>query len=140
MLDSESSEFNLVQRSEPSDSICCKVEDRSCSPTSEEILKTVTLNEANGEAIDTFVVGRKFSDVQDLKIGGNIFLLRQPENVKDSKAIKVSFLSFIALSVNCILNCWLLKTFYLSFHTRFFLQTLKCLGIYLKIFPSTCPR
>ncbi|KAG7599800.1 HIRAN domain [Arabidopsis suecica] len=86
ILDSETSQFNLVQRS---DSICCKVEDGSCSPSSEEILITVTLDEANGEAIETFIVGRKFSDVHDIEIGGNISLLRHPENVKDRNAIKV---------------------------------------------------
>lgn len=100
---SETSQFNLVQRI---DSICCKVEDGSCSPNSEEVLKTVTLDEANGEAIETFIVGRKFSDVQDLEIGGNIFLLRHPENVKDRNAIKVFvFVSFniVFLSVNSCL-------------------------------------
>lgn len=103
ILDSETSQFNLVQRS---DSICCKVEDGSRSPNSEEVLKTVTLDEANGEAIETFIVGRKFSDVQDLEIGGNIFLLRHPENVKDRNAIKVFvFVSFniVFLSVNSCL-------------------------------------
>jgi Fanconi-associated nuclease 1 len=89
ILDSETFEFSLVQRSEPSESICCKVEDGSCSPSREESLKTVTLDEDNGEAIETFIVGRKFSDVQDLEIGGDIFLLRHPENVKDRNAIKV---------------------------------------------------
>ena len=38
--------------------------------SSEEISKTVALDEANGdEAIQTFIVGRKFSDIQDLKLG-----------------------------------------------------------------------
>lgn len=91
ILDSETSEFNLVQRSETSDSICCKVDDGSCFPSSKEISKTVTLDEPNGEAIQTFIVGRKFSDVQDLEIGGNIYLLRHPENIKDHNAIKVSY-------------------------------------------------
>ncbi|KAL1208950.1 Fanconi-associated nuclease 1-like protein [Cardamine amara subsp. amara] len=90
ILDSETSEFNLMQRSELSESICFKVDDGSCPPSSEEISKTVTLDEANGtEAIQTFIVGRKFSDVQDLEIGGNICLLRHPENIKDHNAIKV---------------------------------------------------
>ncbi|XP_010461652.1 PREDICTED: fanconi-associated nuclease 1 homolog isoform X3 [Camelina sativa] len=89
ILDSETSGFSLVQRSEPSDSICCKVDDGSCSPRNEEILETVTLDEANGDAIHTFIVGRKFSDVLNLEIGGNICLLRHPENIKDRNAIKV---------------------------------------------------
>ncbi|XP_024006654.1 fanconi-associated nuclease 1 homolog [Eutrema salsugineum] len=88
---SETSQFSFVELSEPSDSLCCKVDDDdSCSPSSEEISKTVTLDEANGgEAIQTFIVGRKFSDVQDLEIGGKICLLRHPENIKDRNAIKV---------------------------------------------------
>ncbi|XP_010500360.1 PREDICTED: fanconi-associated nuclease 1 homolog isoform X2 [Camelina sativa] len=89
VLDSEVSEFNLVQRSEPSDSICCKVDDGSCSPRNEEILETVTLDETNGDAIHTFIVGRKFSDVLNLEVGGNICLLRHHENIKDRNAIKV---------------------------------------------------
>ncbi|CAF2218768.1 BnaA08g03310D [Brassica napus] len=58
--------------------------------SSEEISKTVALDEANGdEAIQTFIVGRKFSDVQDLEAGEKICLLRHPENIKDPNAIKV---------------------------------------------------
>ena len=50
----------------------------------------MTLDEANGdEAIQTFIVGRKFSDVQDLEAGEKICLLRHPENIKDPNAIKV---------------------------------------------------
>ncbi|KAF3495403.1 hypothetical protein DY000_02057381 [Brassica cretica] len=52
--------------------------------SSEEISKTVALDEANGdEAIQTFIVGRKFSDIQDLEVGAKICLLRHPENIKD---------------------------------------------------------
>ncbi|CAG7896843.1 unnamed protein product [Brassica rapa] len=81
---------------ETSDSICCKFDDDdgSCSPMSEEISKTVTLDEANAngdEAIQTFIVGRKFSDVQDLEAGAKICLLRHPENIKDPNAIKVLY-------------------------------------------------
>lgn len=84
------SEFNFVERSEPTDSRFCKVDDDdSYSPSSEEISKTVTLDEANDTIIETFIVGRKFSDVQDLEIGGKISLLRHPENIKDRNAIKV---------------------------------------------------
>ncbi|CAN6898186.1 unnamed protein product [Brassica oleracea var. botrytis] len=58
--------------------------------SSEEISKTVALDEANGdEAIQTFIVGRKFSDIQDLEVGAKICLLRHPENIKDPNAIKV---------------------------------------------------
>ncbi|KAF8048759.1 hypothetical protein N665_2413s0002 [Sinapis alba] len=72
---------------ERSDSICCKLDDDdSCS---EEVSKTVALDEANGEVVQTFIVGRKFSEVQDLETGAKIFLLRHPENIKDRNAIKV---------------------------------------------------
>lgn len=49
------------------------------------------LDEANGgdEAIHTFIVGRKFSDVQVLETGAKISLLRHPQNIKDPNAIKV---------------------------------------------------
>ncbi|CAH2036092.1 unnamed protein product, partial [Thlaspi arvense] len=83
ILDSETSKFNLVQTSD------CNVDDDSCSPSSEEISKAVTLDESNGEAIQTFIVGRKFSDVEDLEIGGKVCLLRHPEKIKDRNAIKV---------------------------------------------------
>ncbi|KFK36099.1 hypothetical protein AALP_AA4G077200 [Arabis alpina] len=80
---------------EPSDSLCCNVDDDvSCSTSSEEVSKNiVSLVEAsNGdEVIETFIVGRKFSDVQGLEIGASICLLRHPENVKDRNAIKVVY-------------------------------------------------
>lgn len=51
------------------------------------------LDEANGgdEAIHTFIVGRKFSDVQVLETGAKISLLRHPQNIKDPNAIKVLY-------------------------------------------------
>ncbi|KAG2314313.1 hypothetical protein Bca52824_017435 [Brassica carinata] len=73
---------------ERTDSICCNLDYDS---SSEEVPKTVTLDEANGEAIQTFIVGRKFSDVQDLETGAKICLLRHPENIKDHNAIKVLY-------------------------------------------------
>ncbi|KAJ4881818.1 Fanconi-associated nuclease 1-like protein [Raphanus sativus] len=66
-------------------------DDGSCS---EEVSKTVAaLDEANGgdEAIHTFIVGRKFSDVQVLETGAKISLLRHPQNIKDPNAIKVLY-------------------------------------------------
>ncbi|CAH8302368.1 unnamed protein product [Eruca vesicaria subsp. sativa] len=76
---------------ERSDSICCKL-DYDDGSSSEEVLKTVTLDEANGDAaIQTLIVGRKFSDVQDLETGAKICLLRHPENIKDPNAIKVLY-------------------------------------------------
>lgn len=59
----------------------------------------MALDEANGdEAIQTFIVGRKFSDIQDLEVGAKICLLRHPENIKDPNAIKVKpFLSFLCV-------------------------------------------
>ncbi|XP_056173803.1 fanconi-associated nuclease 1 homolog isoform X1 [Syzygium oleosum] len=42
-----------------------------------------------GTIVDTFIVGRKFSDEKELKLGMAISLLREPENVKDPSAIKV---------------------------------------------------
>ncbi|CAN8288526.1 unnamed protein product [Cochlearia groenlandica] len=79
ILDFEASDFDFLGRGE--------VDDVSSSPSSEEVSKKMTLD----EAIQTFIVGRKFSDVQDLDIGANICLLRHPENVKDRNAIKVLY-------------------------------------------------
>ncbi|XP_021291909.1 fanconi-associated nuclease 1 homolog isoform X1 [Herrania umbratica] len=48
-----------------------------------------TVHDIPGVLIDTFIVGRKFSDVKDLNLGARISLLRDPNNIKDSNAIKV---------------------------------------------------
>ncbi|XVF37850.1 hypothetical protein REPUB_Repub20aG0046500 [Reevesia pubescens] len=48
-----------------------------------------TVDDISGMAIDTFIVGRRFSDEKDVNLGENISLLRDPDNVKDSNAIKV---------------------------------------------------
>lgn len=42
-----------------------------------------------GTIVDTFIVGRKFSDEKELELGMAISLFREPENVKDPSAIKV---------------------------------------------------
>ncbi|KAG2255316.1 hypothetical protein Bca4012_092155 [Brassica carinata] len=83
---SEDSPFIHPQKQQQQQSILEFDDDSS----SEEISKTVALDEANGdEAIQTFIVGRKFSDIQDLEVGAKICLLRHPENIKDPNAIKV---------------------------------------------------
>ncbi|KAB2041164.1 hypothetical protein ES319_D02G129700v1 [Gossypium barbadense] len=48
-----------------------------------------TADSISGMAIDTFIVGRKFSDEKEVNLGANISLLRDPDNIKDSNAIKV---------------------------------------------------
>ncbi|KAA3484083.1 fanconi-associated nuclease 1-like protein isoform X2 [Gossypium australe] len=48
-----------------------------------------TVDSISGMAIDTFIVGRKFSDEKEVNLGANISLLRDPDNIKDSNAIKV---------------------------------------------------
>ncbi|KAG4158333.1 hypothetical protein ERO13_D02G113000v2 [Gossypium hirsutum] len=48
-----------------------------------------TADSISGMAIDTFIVGRKFSDEKEVNLGANIYLLRDPDNIKDSNAIKV---------------------------------------------------
>ncbi|MBA0585850.1 hypothetical protein Gorai_016612 [Gossypium raimondii] len=49
----------------------------------------VTVDSISGMAIDTYIVGRKFSDEKEVNLGANISLLRDPDNIKDSNAIKV---------------------------------------------------
>ncbi|PPS02822.1 hypothetical protein GOBAR_AA17843 [Gossypium barbadense] len=48
-----------------------------------------TVDSISGMAIDTFIVSRKFSDEKEVNLGANISLLRDPDNIKDSNAIKV---------------------------------------------------
>ncbi|XP_013719935.2 fanconi-associated nuclease 1 homolog isoform X1 [Brassica napus] len=84
---SEDSPFIHPQKQQQQQQSILEFDDDS---SSEEISKTVALDEANGdEAIQTFIVGRKFSDIQDLEVGAKICLLRHPENIKDPNAIKV---------------------------------------------------
>ncbi|KAL8196659.1 hypothetical protein R6Q57_024640 [Mikania cordata] len=42
-----------------------------------------------GKVFGTFIVGRRFSEEEELHTGDNIYLCRDPENVKDPNAIKV---------------------------------------------------
>lgn len=56
-----------------------------------------TVDDISGVPIDTFIVGRKFSDVKYLNLGASISLLRDPDNINDSNAIKVHLLSALLL-------------------------------------------
>jgi Fanconi-associated nuclease 1 len=49
----------------------------------------VTFDNVSGVTLETFIVGRKFSDEKELDLGARISLLRDPDNVKDHNAIKV---------------------------------------------------
>ncbi|KAF7150610.1 hypothetical protein RHSIM_Rhsim02G0071300 [Rhododendron simsii] len=50
-----------------------------------------TMDNKSGQLLKTFVVGRKFSEEVMLYPGANISLLRDPNNIKDSNAIKVVY-------------------------------------------------
>ncbi|XP_058201552.1 fanconi-associated nuclease 1 homolog isoform X2 [Rhododendron vialii] len=50
-----------------------------------------TMDDMSGQLLKTFVVGRKFSEEVMLYLGANISLLRDPNNIKDSNAIKVVY-------------------------------------------------
>ncbi|KAI8566921.1 hypothetical protein RHMOL_Rhmol02G0080000 [Rhododendron molle] len=50
-----------------------------------------TMDDMSGQLLKTFVVGRKFSEEVMLYPGANISLLRDPNNIKDSNAIKVVY-------------------------------------------------
>lgn len=57
---------------------------------------TVVAENIAGVTLDTFIVGRKFSDEEKLNIGASISLLRDLDNAKDPNAIKVwLFLTFV---------------------------------------------
>lgn len=43
-----------------------------------------------GKLLATFVVGRRFGEVEELHIGESISLCRDPENIKDPNAVKVN--------------------------------------------------
>lgn len=57
-----------------------------------EVLKgdrDVTTDDISGVTLETFIVGRRFSDEKELHHGASISLLRDPDNDKDPNAIKV---------------------------------------------------
>ncbi|KAF5465193.1 hypothetical protein F2P56_015220 [Juglans regia] len=49
----------------------------------------VTMDEICGVTLETYIVGRRFSDEKKLLLGASISLLRDPNNDKDPNAIKV---------------------------------------------------
>ncbi|KAG6667571.1 fanconi-associated nuclease 1 homolog isoform X1 [Carya illinoinensis] len=49
----------------------------------------VTMDEICGVSLETYIVGRRFSDEKTLLLGASISLLRDPNNDKDPNAIKV---------------------------------------------------
>lgn len=67
---------------------------------------TVAMDNLSGVTLETFIVGRKFSDEEELNIGASISLLRDPDNVKDPNAIKV-----------CLLFSFVYFEFYFSLHS-----------------------
>lgn len=54
----------------------------------------------SGMILETFIVGRKFSDEKELNLGASISLERDPTNVKDSNAIKVHFFCHFPSYIN----------------------------------------
>ncbi|TXG69322.1 hypothetical protein EZV62_004257 [Acer yangbiense] len=49
----------------------------------------VIIDDIFGATLQTFIVGRRFSDEKGINFGAHITLLREPHNVKDPNAIKV---------------------------------------------------
>lgn len=87
----EQSHSDCLAENPISDStIHCKV-DRLFSPNSEvpECCTDTTSAEISAVTLQTFIVGRRFSDERMLSFGMSIFLLRDPANIKDRNAIKV---------------------------------------------------
>ncbi|RXH90471.1 hypothetical protein DVH24_035235 [Malus domestica] len=50
---------------------------------------TITEDDICRVILETFIVGRRFSDENELYLGASISLLRDPDNIKDPNAIKV---------------------------------------------------
>lgn len=63
---------------------------------------TVAMDNISGLNLETFIVGRKFSDKEELNIGTSISLLRDPDNVNDSNAIKVCLLLLFVFTFHFI--------------------------------------
>ncbi|KAH7565058.1 hypothetical protein JRO89_XS09G0122100 [Xanthoceras sorbifolium] len=63
----------------------------SSSPDSEVPILDVDMNidDISVATLQTFIVGRRFSDEKGIKFGACITLLREPDNVKDPNAIRV---------------------------------------------------
>lgn len=51
--------------------------------------KNVNVEALSGTVLETFIVGRKFSDQKELLSGTKVSLLREPDNPKDPNAVKV---------------------------------------------------
>lgn len=49
------------------------------------------MDDISGMILETFIVGRRFSNEKELNIGESIFLVRDPHNAKDPNAIEVLF-------------------------------------------------
>ncbi|XP_024026084.1 fanconi-associated nuclease 1 homolog isoform X1 [Morus notabilis] len=49
----------------------------------------ITLDDVSGVILETFIVGRKFSDAKEINFGERISLVRDPHNIKDHNAIKI---------------------------------------------------
>lgn len=69
----------------------CAADHSSSSPRSglSETRAALSVDDILGAALDTFIVGRKFSSEKDVDLGATISLSRDPENPKDPNAIKV---------------------------------------------------
>ncbi|OWM70972.1 hypothetical protein CDL15_Pgr013153 [Punica granatum] len=49
----------------------------------------VNLDVVSGTVLETFIVGRKFSEERELQSGTKVTLVREPDNAKDPNAVKV---------------------------------------------------
>ncbi|KAJ0034219.1 hypothetical protein Pint_25624 [Pistacia integerrima] len=66
-------------------------QDKMPSPDTEALKHHVdlTIDDISGATLQTFIVGRRFSDEKGINLGNSISLLREPHNLKDPYAIKV---------------------------------------------------
>lgn len=116
------------------DRINANVDDLSWALKNEvpDVEMTVTLDDISGVILETFIVGRKFCDGNELDLGARISLLRDPDNPKDPNAIKVHLFScdflfedlmfcvfFIYILINCCLDLILLSSNFHALHGPF---------------------
>lgn len=82
-------------------------QDKMPSPDTEALKHDIdlTIDDISGATLQTFIVGRRFSDQKEINLGTSISLLREPHNLKDPYAIKVHI--YLSVHVNCFLNMYI---------------------------------
>lgn len=123
--------------------IDCQDELPSSSPDTEVPKPDIdfTFDGISGATLQTFIVGRRFSDEKEINLETSISLLRDPQNPKDPYAIKVHFHMYLNLNLFLKYVYFHPKVNARSIRGRYFVQILeavKFLGIFLKSYLNIC--